>query len=79
VAGAIPSVAFEMISAVRGSVIGGGDGGSLTVISKLLDASCPFSSVTVTTTLYMPACSNVCATLCSSLPSLPSPKSQLMV
>jgi hypothetical protein len=72
-----------MISAVRGSVIvvggDGGGGGSSTLISILLDASSLSASVTTRETSYVPASSNVCSTVCSSLPSLSSSKSQLMV
>src|SRR5919108_6470597 len=81
VAGATPCVPFEMISAVRGCVIvggGGGGGGSSTLISILLDASSLSASVTTRETSYVPASSNVCSTVCSSLPSLPSPKSQVI-
>jgi hypothetical protein len=59
-------------------VVRGGDGGASTVISILSDAVRPVESVTVRSTLYVPAWSNVCSTVSSSsLSSLPSPKSQL--
>jgi hypothetical protein len=73
VAGAIPSVSLGMIStAVRG-------GGSSTVINMLSDTLRPVESMTVRSTLYVPAMSNVCSIVSSStsISTLPSPKSQL--
>src|SRR5829696_8892988 len=85
VAGALPDVAFEVISAARDSVAGGSSSvagssdDSSTVISKVSVAVSPLESVAFRVTVYLPASLNVCETVCSSLSSLSSPKFQLTV
>src|ERR687890_1164101 len=64
-------------SSTGGSSTGGKGGGSSTLISMLSDADCPLESMTIRSTLYVPATSNMCSTVSSSSTStLPSPKSQ---